>query len=176
MVLEAVDRFPSEKNMEVARFLRSRMTSNVTYSPDMDVAKISIPGLCQVHATGFARSNSNVFMHSTMSSTSLIDSNLSDLELLSRGKVRDIYATSDPNLLLFVASDRISAYDVILRNVSLLMPYHNTLTADLTPRTVLSGRRNDRPYRIHITPTRVYRTKAKCSRKSRCSGSRSSST
>ncbi|KAI0793845.1 SAICAR synthetase [Fomes fomentarius] len=51
-----------------------------------------------------------------MSSTSPIDSNLSDLELLSRGKVRDIYATSDPNLLLFVASDRISAYDVILRN------------------------------------------------------------
>ncbi|KAI0741994.1 SAICAR synthetase [Daedaleopsis nitida] len=46
----------------------------------------------------------------------LIDSNLSDLQLLSKGKVRDIYSTSDPNLLLFVASDRISAYDVILRN------------------------------------------------------------
>ena len=53
-----------------------------------------------------------------MSSAALIDSNLSDLQLLSKGKVRDIYATSDPNLLLFVASDRISAYDVILRNVS----------------------------------------------------------
>ncbi|KAI0731112.1 SAICAR synthetase [Earliella scabrosa] len=51
-----------------------------------------------------------------MSSVALIDSNLSDLKLLSKGKVRDIYATSDPNLLLFVASDRISAYDVILRN------------------------------------------------------------
>ncbi|PIL24913.1 hypothetical protein GSI_12800 [Ganoderma sinense ZZ0214-1] len=51
-----------------------------------------------------------------MSSDALIDSNLTDLRLLSRGKVRDIYATSDPDLLLFVASDRISAYDVILRN------------------------------------------------------------
>ncbi|RPD64472.1 SAICAR synthetase [Lentinus tigrinus ALCF2SS1-7] len=51
-----------------------------------------------------------------MSTTALIDSNLADLHLLSKGKVRDIYATSDPNLLLFVASDRISAYDVILRN------------------------------------------------------------
>ena len=52
-----------------------------------------------------------------MGSVALIDSNLTDLQLLSKGKVRDIYATSDPNLLLFVASDRISAYDVILRNV-----------------------------------------------------------
>ena len=49
-----------------------------------------------------------------MTSSALIDSNLSDLQLLSKGKVRDIYATSDPNLLLFVASDRISAYDHIL--------------------------------------------------------------
>ena len=52
-----------------------------------------------------------------MSSGALIDSNLHDLQLLNKGKVRDVYATSDPNLLLFVASDRISAYDVILRNV-----------------------------------------------------------
>ncbi|KAM5530830.1 hypothetical protein V8D89_012467 [Ganoderma adspersum] len=51
-----------------------------------------------------------------MSSDALIDSNLTDLRLLSKGKVRDIYATSNPDLLLFVASDRISAYDVILRN------------------------------------------------------------
>ncbi|KAI8985776.1 SAICAR synthetase [Trametes punicea] len=51
-----------------------------------------------------------------MSSGALLDSTLPDLRLLNKGKVRDVYATSDPNLLLFVASDRISAYDVILRN------------------------------------------------------------
>ncbi|CDO76286.1 hypothetical protein BN946_scf184917.g2 [Trametes cinnabarina] len=51
-----------------------------------------------------------------MASEALIDSNLNDLQLLNRGKVRDVYATADPNLLLFVATDRISAYDVILRN------------------------------------------------------------
>jgi hypothetical protein len=45
------------------------------------------------------------------------DGTLDGLKLLSRGKVRDVYATSDPNALLFVASDRISAYDVILNNV-----------------------------------------------------------
>ncbi|KAH9849850.1 SAICAR synthetase [Lenzites betulinus] len=51
-----------------------------------------------------------------MGSEALIDSNLDGLQLLNKGKVRDVYATSDPNLILFVASDRISAYDVILRN------------------------------------------------------------
>lgn len=39
------------------------------------------------------------------------------LTLVARGKVRDIYATSVPTQLLFVATDRISAYDVILNNV-----------------------------------------------------------
>jgi phosphoribosylaminoimidazole-succinocarboxamide synthase len=47
----------------------------------------------------------------------LIDSDLPGLKLISKGKVRDIYETSDPNRLLFVASDRISAYDVVLKNV-----------------------------------------------------------
>ncbi|KAJ7039257.1 phosphoribosylaminoimidazole-succinocarboxamide synthase [Mycena alexandri] len=46
----------------------------------------------------------------------LTASNLPTLTLISKGKVRDIYATSDPNALLFVATDRISAYDVILKN------------------------------------------------------------
>lgn len=37
------------------------------------------------------------------------------LPLVARGKVRDIYAV-DENTLLFVATDRISAYDVIMKN------------------------------------------------------------
>ncbi|KAH7094011.1 phosphoribosylaminoimidazole-succinocarboxamide synthase [Auriculariales sp. MPI-PUGE-AT-0066] len=48
--------------------------------------------------------------------TVLVNSHLPSLKLLSKGKVRDIYATSDPDALLFVATDRISAYDVILKN------------------------------------------------------------
>ncbi|KAG6902483.1 hypothetical protein C0995_016060 [Termitomyces sp. Mi166 len=47
---------------------------------------------------------------------SLITTNLPGLTLLSQGKVRDVYATSSPDHLLFVATDRISAYDVILKN------------------------------------------------------------
>jgi phosphoribosylaminoimidazole-succinocarboxamide synthase len=50
-------------------------------------------------------------------SSVLVNSNLEGLTLVSKGKVRDIYALSDPNSLLFVATDRISAYDVILCNV-----------------------------------------------------------
>ena len=50
-------------------------------------------------------------------SGALTSIDLPELQLLNRGKVRDVYATSDPTALLFVASDRISAYDVILNNV-----------------------------------------------------------
>jgi len=53
-------------------------------------------------------------------SEALIHSDLPGLKLISKGKVRDIYETSDPNHLLFVASDRISAYDVVLKNVRAL--------------------------------------------------------
>jgi phosphoribosylaminoimidazole-succinocarboxamide synthase len=38
------------------------------------------------------------------------------LPLLARGKVRDVY-TVDETTLLFVATDRISAYDVVMKNV-----------------------------------------------------------
>lgn len=49
--------------------------------------------------------------------SALLTTNLPDLTLISRGKVRDIYATSSQDCLLFVATDRISVYDVILKNV-----------------------------------------------------------
>lgn len=43
----------------------------------------------------------------------MYNSSISSLPLIARGKVRDIYAVGDDKLLL-VASDRLSAYDVIL--------------------------------------------------------------
>ena len=43
----------------------------------------------------------------------LLESNLPGLELIRRGKVRDVYSV-DPDRLLIVATDRISAFDVIL--------------------------------------------------------------
>ncbi|GME73115.1 unnamed protein product [Ambrosiozyma monospora] len=47
---------------------------------------------------------------------SLTETNLDGiLPLIAKGKVRDIYQVDD-NSLLFVATDRISAYDVIMEN------------------------------------------------------------
>ena len=44
---------------------------------------------------------------------SLFESNLTSLELIARGKVRDIYRVDDERLLI-VATDRLSAFDVVL--------------------------------------------------------------
>ncbi|MBS37487.1 MAG: phosphoribosylaminoimidazolesuccinocarboxamide synthase [Thiotrichales bacterium] len=45
--------------------------------------------------------------------TPLFESSLEGLELLNRGKVRDIYAVDDEHMLM-VASDRLSAFDLVL--------------------------------------------------------------
>ena len=45
----------------------------------------------------------------------LVSSHCPDLKLLARGKVRDVYQV-DEQSLLFVASDRISAFDVVMKN------------------------------------------------------------
>lgn len=47
--------------------------------------------------------------------TALINTDLPDLEFLAKGKVRDIYRIDDDKLL-FVTTDRISAYDVVMKN------------------------------------------------------------
>src|SRR5688572_9917975 len=43
----------------------------------------------------------------------LLQTSLSDLQLVRRGKVRDVYAVDDDSLLI-VATDRISAFDSVL--------------------------------------------------------------
>ena len=43
----------------------------------------------------------------------LFESNIPDLKLLAKGKVRDIYDLND-NHLLIVTTDRLSAYDVVM--------------------------------------------------------------
>jgi phosphoribosylaminoimidazole-succinocarboxamide synthase len=49
-----------------------------------------------------------------MDSTALKKSNLEDITLLKRGKVRDVYEIDDQ--LLIVASDRMSAFDVVMKD------------------------------------------------------------
>jgi phosphoribosylaminoimidazole-succinocarboxamide synthase len=48
-----------------------------------------------------------------MSAATLLQTSFSDLKLVRRGKVRDVYAVDDTSLLI-VATDRISAFDCIL--------------------------------------------------------------
>ena len=48
-----------------------------------------------------------------MGGVALFESNLRSLPLIHRGKVRDNYAIGDDRLLI-VASDRLSAFDVVL--------------------------------------------------------------
>lgn len=48
-----------------------------------------------------------------MSAAALLQTSLSDLELVRRGKVRDVYAVNDEHFLI-VATDRISAFDSVL--------------------------------------------------------------
>jgi phosphoribosylaminoimidazole-succinocarboxamide synthase len=48
-----------------------------------------------------------------MTTIPLFQSNLPNLSLIQRGKVRDIYAVDDKHLLI-VATDRLSAFDVVL--------------------------------------------------------------
>ena len=46
----------------------------------------------------------------------LLYTNCPDLELVTRGKARDIYRVDESSLLL-VTTDRLSAFDVIMKNV-----------------------------------------------------------
>lgn len=50
--------------------------------------------------------------------SAVVTTSCPDLELIASGKVRDLYRI-DASTLLFVATDRISAFDVIMDNVSL---------------------------------------------------------
>ena len=52
-----------------------------------------------------------------MSAATLLQTSLSDLTLIRRGKVRDVYAI-DEDRLLIVATDRISAFDCVLPTTS----------------------------------------------------------
>ena len=51
--------------------------------------------------------------------TALLHSDCPKLQLIATGKVRDIYSLpDDPSVLLFVTTDRVSAFDVTMKNVA----------------------------------------------------------
>ena len=52
----------------------------------------------------------------TTNSNAIRETNLDNLELIARGKVRDIYAIDDEHMLI-VSTDRLSAFDVVFEQV-----------------------------------------------------------
>jgi phosphoribosylaminoimidazole-succinocarboxamide synthase len=57
-----------------------------------------------------------------MAETALTTTSLDALPKIAEGKVRDLYEV-DSKILLFVATDRISAYDVVMDNVRISTPF-----------------------------------------------------
>jgi phosphoribosylaminoimidazole-succinocarboxamide synthase len=86
-----------------------------------------------------------------MSEPVALNTDFKDLTLLSRGKVRDIYDLND--MLLIVATDRISAFDVILPNgipnkgkvLSQMSAYWFEVMGKLTPHHLISIDTKDFP-------------------------------
>ena len=87
----------------------------------------------------------------------LLHTDLGGLPLLARGKVRDIYANpSDPSSLIFIATDRISAFDHILgsgipekgRILTQISLFWFDFLREVVPNHVLSARLSEFPEQI----------------------------
>jgi len=72
----------------------------------------------------------------------LLKTDMPDITFLRRGKVRDIYAVDD--YLLLIATDRISAFDVFSRTVSLV---RQDSDSDIALLVSPDGGHHEEPYR-----------------------------
>jgi phosphoribosylaminoimidazole-succinocarboxamide synthase len=87
--------------------------------------------------------------------TALISTNLGNIPLLSRGKVRDLYSIGDA--LLLVATDRISAFDHVLATgipgkgkiLTQISLFWFDLLSDVVPNHVISADVGDFPAELH---------------------------
>lgn len=74
--------------------------------------------------------------------TAVTSTTLTTFPKIAEGKVRDLYEV-DSKTLLFVASDRISAYDVIMENVHLSSP----------PQSQLANKHREFPQKANSSPS-----------------------
>ncbi|OMJ08603.1 Phosphoribosylaminoimidazole-succinocarboxamide synthase [Smittium culicis] len=88
-------------------------------------------------------------------SKSLIESNLPDLELVARGKVRELYKVGE-DALLFIATDRISAFDVIMKTpiegkgkiLTQLSTFWFDLLKDIVPNHFITSKIDEMPENV----------------------------
>jgi phosphoribosylaminoimidazole-succinocarboxamide synthase len=86
-----------------------------------------------------------------MSGEAVINTDLKDITLFKKGKVRDIYSLDDS--LLIIATDRISAFDVVLPNgipdkgkvLTQISDYWFKLMQDIIPNHIISTQVEDYP-------------------------------
>ena len=91
-----------------------------------------------------------------MSKTQVIETNIKELKLFSRGKVRDIYEV-DSDKLLLVTTDRISAYDVIMPNpiqdkgkiLNQITLFWMDMCKDIVPNHIIASKVDDYPEVLH---------------------------
>ncbi|RKP07585.1 phosphoribosylaminoimidazole-succinocarboxamide synthase [Thamnocephalis sphaerospora] len=82
----------------------------------------------------------------------LLESDCPALELIARGKVRDLYNV-DADTLLFVATDRVSAFDVVMKNgipgkgkiLTQLSVFWFRLLADVMPSHLITSNMDEMP-------------------------------
>src|SRR6266542_293383 len=85
-----------------------------------------------------------------------VETQLSSLCLLRRGKVRDVYEFGD--MLLMIATDRISAFDVVLPTpipakgavLTQLSRFWFRLLGELVPNHVISANVEEYPRELHV--------------------------
>lgn len=86
----------------------------------------------------------------------VVETDIKELKLLSRGKVRDIYEVDDDKLLL-VTTDRISAYDVIMPNpiddkgkiLNQITLFWMDMFKDIIPNHLIASKVDDYPEILH---------------------------
>ena len=86
------------------------------------------------------------------SAATLLQTSLSDLQLVRRGKVRDVYQVDDDQLLI-VATDRISAFDSVLPTpierkgevLTALSRFWFDKLADVVPNHLVTNELNEMP-------------------------------
>lgn len=91
-----------------------------------------------------------------MTKTHVIETDIKELKLLSRGKVRDIYEVEDDKLLL-VTTDRISAYDVIMptpiddkgKILNQITLFWMDMFKDIVPNHLIASKVDDYPEVLH---------------------------